>query len=113
LTDKEDFNNIGTRAQCFKAFYLRNLQIFVTTRVIVHGKLFQPSLMFSGNAGAYSRVGHLKGALLGKTKALQINIRLSWKGLPGTNTNLLHKFVNYGHKKFYNNDTSLTLRKIP
>jgi hypothetical protein len=43
--------------------------------------------------GAYPRVEHLKGA------ALPANIRLSWKGLQGTNTNLLQKFLN----KMYHN----------
>ncbi len=31
-------------------------------------------------------MGHQKGALLGQTPALPTNIRLGWKGLPGTNT---------------------------
>ncbi len=33
--------------------------------------------------------------------ALPVNIRLGWKGLPGTNTGSLRKSVNYGRKKFY------------
>ncbi len=36
--------------------------------------------------GAYHRVEHLKGATLGQAPALPANIRLGWKGLPGTNT---------------------------
>ncbi len=47
--------------------------------MFVPGKPFQLSLMFAGKAGAYPRVEHLKGAL-------PTNIRLGWKGLPGTNT---------------------------
>ncbi len=35
--------------------------------------------------GAYPRVEHLKGASLGYALALPTNIRLGWKGLPGTN----------------------------
>ncbi len=29
-----------------------------------------------------------------------LDIRLGWKGLPRTNSSLLHKFVNYSRKKF-------------
>jgi len=36
--------------------------------------------------GAYPRVEHLKGALIGRALALLANISLGWKGLPGTNT---------------------------
>ncbi len=43
--------------------------------------------------GAYPRLEHLKGALLGWPTALPANIRLGCKGLFG-------KLVNYGRKKF-------------
>jgi hypothetical protein len=37
--------------------------------------------------GAYSRGEHIKGSSLkGRLLALPTNIRLGWKGLPGTNT---------------------------
>ena len=36
--------------------------------------------------GAYPRVENMKGVSLGKALALPANIRLGWKGLPGTNT---------------------------
>jgi hypothetical protein len=36
--------------------------------------------------GACSRVEHWKVASLGSALALLTNIRLGWKGLPGTNT---------------------------
>ncbi len=45
------------------------------------GKLFQPSLMFV-RPGAYPIVEHLARYAL----VLPANIRLGWKGLPGTNT---------------------------
>jgi hypothetical protein len=38
-----------------------------------------------GRPGAYPKVEHLKGASLRKALALFANIRLDWKGLPGTN----------------------------
>ncbi len=37
---------------------------------------------------------------LGWALALLTNIRLDWKGFPGTNTSLLRKFVNYRQKSF-------------
>ncbi len=50
--------------------------------------------------GAYSRVEHMKGASLWQALTLPTHIRLGWKGLPGTNTSLFQKSVNYGSKKF-------------
>ncbi len=47
---------------------------------------------------AYPREEHLKGDSL----RLTANIRQGWNGLPGTNANLLQKFVNYCRKKVYN-----------
>jgi hypothetical protein len=42
-------------------------------------------------------------AFRNKLKCLSLNFRLSWKGLPGTNTlsSLLGRPVGYGFKKFY------------
>jgi hypothetical protein len=48
--------------------------------------------MFAGKAGTYPREAPM---------ALPINTRLGCEGLPGTNTSLLRKSVNYGHNKFY------------
>jgi hypothetical protein len=53
--------------------------------VFVTGKIFQPSLMFAGKAGAYPSEGQLQGRLL----TLPKNVRLDWKGLPVTHT-LVH-----------------------
>jgi len=41
--------------------------------------------------GAYPRVENLNGASLGQALALSENIRLGWKGLPGTNTLAYYK----------------------
>jgi hypothetical protein len=46
--------------------------------VFVHGKPFQPSLVFAGKAGAYPKGECLKGI-----QALLKNIRLGCKSLPG------------------------------
>jgi hypothetical protein len=54
--------------------------------VSVSTRTFQPILIFAGEAGAYPKVEHLKGALLGQAQALPANIRIGLKGLPGTNT---------------------------
>jgi hypothetical protein len=40
--------------------------------------------------------------LSGRVLAFLTNSRLGWRGLPGTNTNSLRKFVTSGCKKFYN-----------
>ncbi len=52
----------------------------------VLGKPLEPSIMFEGKEGAYPRVESLKGTSLGYDLALTANIRLAWKGIPGTNT---------------------------
>jgi len=41
--------------------------------------------------GAYPREEHLKVVSLGQAPALLANIRLGWKGLPGTNTLAYYK----------------------
>jgi hypothetical protein len=53
---------INSRGLYYKKFYGRNSWIFIITRVFVPDKPLQPSLMFTGKAGAYpseaySRVG--------------------------------------------------------
>ncbi len=48
-------------------------------------KPFQLSLVFVDKARAIPRVEPLKWSLLSQALALPANIRLSWKGLPGTN----------------------------
>jgi len=50
--------------------------------------------MFADKARAYPKGEHLKD--------LHANIRLGWKDLPWTNTNLLGTFLNYSSKKFDN-----------
>jgi hypothetical protein len=52
-------------------------------RVFVPGKPLQPRLMFVGNARAYLSEAPFRCFTLG---ALPTNIRLGWKGLPGTST---------------------------
>jgi hypothetical protein len=53
-----------------------------------------------------TRVKHLSGApLIVWLLALPSNIKLGFKVLPGTNTQLLRKSVNYGCKKFYSTDS--------
>ncbi len=57
-------------------------------------------------SGAYLTVEHLKGASLGYALAIPANIRLGWKGLPGTNTLAYYERVSTGprtsKKSFYN-----------
>jgi hypothetical protein len=54
--------------------------------VFVLGKHFLLSLMFVGKARSLLLSRKLEDASLGQAPALHINIRLGWKGLPGTNT---------------------------
>ncbi len=63
-------------------------------------KPFQPSLMFVGKARAYLSEAPERDFSLGQASALT-KIRLARKSLPGTNTSLLRKFINYGRKRFY------------
>jgi len=51
--------------------------------------------------GKPTPVKHLSGAPLYGRPLVPTNNRLGWKGLPGKNTSLLQKSVNYGNKKFY------------
>ncbi len=62
--------------------------------MFVPGKPLQPSLVFVSDAGAYPSEAP------SRPEALTTNIRLGWKSLPGTNTNLLEKLINYGCKNF-------------
>jgi hypothetical protein len=55
-------------------------------RVFVPGKPLQPCLMFVVKAGAYLREAPFRWSTLGRPLALPTNIRLGWRGLPGTNT---------------------------
>jgi hypothetical protein len=50
--------------------------------VFVHGTPFQPSLMFAGKARAYPSDAPFR---------YSTNIRLGWKGVPGTNTLAYYK----------------------
>ncbi len=56
---------------------------------------FQPNLMFADKVWSLS--------LSGVAQALLTNIKLGWKGLPGTSTLIyLQTLVNYCRQKFYN-----------
>jgi hypothetical protein len=50
---KIEINNPGTWALCCKTFCVRNLRMLIKGTVLIPGKPFQPSLMFSSKAGAY------------------------------------------------------------
>jgi hypothetical protein len=43
---------IGSCAQCYKTFYIRNLQIIVISQSVYPWQAFQLSLMFVGKTGA-------------------------------------------------------------
>ncbi len=54
--------------------------------MLVPGKSFQPSLMFLGEARSLPESGTPERSLTQVGMALPTNIRLVWKGVPGTNT---------------------------
>ncbi len=72
-----------------KLFTLVIYQFFVAP-----GKLFQPSLMFAGKAGAKPREELSGVPLQGRLMALLTNFILGLKGVPGTNT-FFYIFLRY------------------
>ncbi len=62
--------------------------IFVLVNSVLMTKILQffAKINKTNRHGAYPRVKHLKAASLGYAPALLANIRLGWRGLPGTNT---------------------------
>ncbi len=59
---------------------------------------FQPSQMFVGEARSLPKSGAPERDLTQVGSVLTQNIKLDWKGLPGT----IAQAVTYGRKKFYN-----------
>jgi hypothetical protein len=79
ITAFKKFYSTSSWCLHYKTFYGRNLRIFPD-------KPFQSSLMFAGKTEP-TQVKHLSNApLQGSLLASPQNIRLDWKGLPGTNT---------------------------
>jgi len=76
-------------AQCYKTFLS-----------VIYVKLFQPSLMFVGEARSLPLSGVPERCFTRVGSGLPPDIILVWKSLPGTNTSLLRKYVNYGLKSF-------------
>ncbi len=72
-------------ANVIKLFTAVSYDFSYQARAFVPGKPFQPSLMFAGKAGAYPSEAPLGAPHKGRLLASPTNIRLGWKGLPGTN----------------------------
>ncbi len=68
-----------------KPFYVNYLRLFDPSKPLQH------SLMSVDRPEDYPRASQLKGSSLEKAPALPTNIRLGWKGLPGTNTLTYYK----------------------
>ncbi len=94
-------NSNATWGLYYKKFYSRNLRIFYNSQCLTLASLSSLVQCLWVRPGTYPKVEHLKGASLGQAPALPTNTRLGWKGLPGTNTSLLQKSINYDHNKFY------------
>ncbi len=45
------YKRMKNRAKCYTTFYGRNLRMFISGRVLVPGKTFQPGPMFVGHCG--------------------------------------------------------------
>ncbi len=77
--------DIETRGQSYKTFYVRNLPIFVISRVFVPGMIFQPSLLFVSKIRAVLSAPPSQKAYTKSSNLLDspTNIRLDWKSLPG------------------------------
>ncbi len=75
--------NLGdnTWAQCYKNFYIRNLQMLVISLSVCTWQA-SPAQCFLSKAIAYPRLKHLSdGTLQGRLLALPTNIRLGWSKL--------------------------------
>ncbi len=65
-------------------------------RVFVPGRHFKLSLLFVSKTGAYLSRPRFSYYQPGQAPGLiRKNIRLGWKGLPGTNTSLFDQFVKF------------------
>ncbi len=82
--------NIDYRAQCYKTFYGNYLRIVVLNQSVCSWQAFSVQSNGLQLRLQPTRVKHLLGPPHqrtggGRRGALPANIRLSWKGLPGTN----------------------------
>jgi hypothetical protein len=53
VSDKSKFYSVDTWAQCYKTFSTVIINFLYLAGFFIHGKVFKPSLMFTGKAGAY------------------------------------------------------------
>jgi len=68
--------NVVIRAQCYKTFSVRNVQIVLYARVFVAGRPFQPDLMVVGKANSLPLSGPHKCCFTWPSSSLLANIRL-------------------------------------
>ncbi len=68
------------RGQCYKTFHGRNLRIFEKSLSVCPWQVFPAYSIACGQGQENTLEWSLR-----KVPALQTNIRLGWKGLPGTN----------------------------
>jgi hypothetical protein len=92
LSDSSVLCHRMSRAQCYKTFYGRKFTNFRNKLERICPKPLQSSLMFLGKA---RRIPYSRAPERCFTRVGSANIKLGWKGLPGTNTlafNLNSKF---------------------
>ncbi len=90
----ESMSTLGRRKLIMAVIY----GFLYQARAFVPGKPLQPSLVFGGKAEAYPSEAPFRCSTVGQAPSLT---HKHWKGLPGTNTSLSRKSVNYGRYKFY------------
>ncbi len=54
--------------------------------MFVPGRLFKPSMTFTGKTRGLPKSGVLQGASLREALSFLANVRIGWKSLPATNT---------------------------
>jgi hypothetical protein len=89
-------------AQCYKAFYARNFQMFVVGLSVFSGWPFQPSLMFVSKTGAYMSEASFRYNTLGQAPGFTHKYWIKLERPDRENTCLLQVFVNYARKKLCN-----------
>ncbi len=94
---RKKFHKIDTRAQCYKAFYSHNLQMFVISLSVL-GKSFQHRQMFPSKARDYpSEAPFICSTPPGLTHKYQTRLE---RHARDKHNNLLRTFINYGQKSF-------------
>ncbi len=106
------FYSIGTRGQCYKTFYVRNLRIFVISQSVCPWQAFPAQsnvCLVKQTPTLFKNLSY--APLQDNLLAFPTNNRLVWRAAKDKHSSLLGNFVNYGCKKFYSIGTRRDDRK--